>query len=398
MATYRYTAFTAAGRRVEGSLAGASEQAVLAELEARQLTPVEVSETTDDKRIGFGRRISRRKLAEAYGQVADLLRAGVPLLRSLRLIGSQKSRGRLADVFRDLGESVEKGSDLASAMESHPGVFPSVHVAMVRAGEKGGFLEQVLARLSLMVTRQAELRSKVIGSLIYPSILVSIGLILGVVIFGVFVPKFRTMFAQLGDNVPFITKAVFLVSDLLTRYGLVTAIALGALVFLTWRALRNPLVRRGIELRALAVPVVGTIVRGYATARFCGLLGAMLANGVPLLTALGIARNGAGNVLLEQAVDEAAKAVRAGEHLAQPLARSGLFESDIIEMIAVGESANNLDEVLTRLADTIEARLERNLSIAVRLIEPLMLLLLACVVGLVAGALLLPMSQMTSTL
>lgn len=395
MATFRYTALTATGQRVSGSLAGPSEQAVLAELEARHLTPVDIEEGVDRKSTG---RVPTRRLAEAYGQMSDLLRAGVPLLRSLKLLGGQKSRGRLAGVFRGLAESVEKGADLGAAMSNAGGVFPTVHVAMVRAGEKGGFLEQVLARLNVLVTRQAELKSRLMGNLIYPSILIVFGIAIAGVIFGVFVPKFRGMFAKLGDDLPVVTKVVFAVSDAVTRHGLVTAIVLAVLVVAAWRALQREDVRAWASAQVIRTPVVGGIVRGFATARFCGLLGSMLANGVPVLTALSIAKDGAGNVLMVRAIEEAAESVRAGEHLAPPLSRSGLFDEDVVEMIAVGESANNLDDVLIRIGETIEARLDRQLTGAMKLVEPLLLLMLAGVVGTVAAGLLLPMSKLSSAL
>ncbi|GJQ30300.1 MAG: type IV pilus biogenesis protein PilC [Phycisphaerae bacterium] len=397
MATYRYTAMTAGGQRVEGTLTALSEQAVLDELEHRRLIPVDVRAGRAGPMM-LTRRVSTRRLGEAYGQIADLLRAGVPLLRALKLLGGQRSRGYLAEVCRELAEAVEKGTDLAGAMEARPGVFPTVHVAMVRAGERGGFLEQVFARLQVLVTRQADLRSKVVGSLIYPTLLVVVGIGIGGLIFGVFVPKFRDMFTRLGDNLPGITKAIFLISDLLTTYGAATAVVVGLMVAGGWYALRREEVSRWVSARVIRMPVIGAIVRGFATARFCGLLGSMLGNGVPMISALTIAKDGVGHAVLEGAIDEATEAVRSGEHLAPPLARSGMFEEDVVEMIAVGESANNLDEVLTRIGETIEARLDRNLTVAVRLIEPMLLLVLALVVGLVAAGLLLPMSDMSSAL
>ncbi len=388
---------TTAGQRVSGSLAGPSEQAVLAELESRQLTPV-VIEAGAERKAGFGRGVSTRRLGESYGQMADLLRAGVPLLRSLKLLGGQKSRGHLALVYRNLAEAVEKGSDLGAAMEISEGVFPPVHIAMVRAGEKGGFLEQVLARLNVLVTRQADLKSRLIGNLIYPSVLVVFGVGVAGVIFGVFVPKFRGMFAKLGDDLPVVTKLVFAVSDAITAHGLATAVVLAGLIVAVWRMLQNAQVKAWISARIVRAAVLGPILRGFATARFCGLLGSMLANGVPVLTALGIAKDGAGNLLMVKAIEEASESVRSGEHLAPPLSRSGMFDEDVVEMIAVGESANNLDEVLIRIGDTIEARLDRQLTAAMRLVEPLLLLVLAGVVGVVAAGLLLPMSKLSSAL
>ncbi len=395
MPTFRYVALNPVGRRVSGVLAGASEQAVLAELESRQLTPVEIAGGEEGAGVRR-RRVSGRRLGEAYEQLSDLLHAGVPLLRGLKLLGGQKSRGAVGTVFRELAEGVEKGADLAAAMEQTPGVFPTVHVAMVRAGERGGFLEQVLARLGRLVVKQADLRSKVVGNLIYPGVLCVTGIAVGAVIFGVFVPKFRSMFSRLGDNLPGVTKFVFFLSDLITSYAIVTTIVLAVLGIVAWRLGKDRRVRRFTSIAVLRVPVVGAIVRGFATARFCGLLGTMLVNGVPLLAALQIARDGVGHMLLEDAVDQAADAVRQGEPLAPPLARSGMFDEQVVEMIAVGESANNLDDVLVKVADTIEARLDRQLLVGVRLIEPILLLMLAGLVGLVAFALLLPMSQMSS--
>jgi general secretion pathway protein F len=200
LATFEYTALSAAGRRVEGVLAGPNEQAVLIELESRQLTPVSITPRAEAGVTGV--RVNTRKLGEAYGQLADLLRSGVPLLRSLKLLARPRSASALATIFRELAEAVEKGSDLGAAMADRPRIFPTVHIAMVKAGEKGGFLEDVLARLGTLVVRQAELRSKVIGNLVYPTVLVVLGLGVGGVIFGVFVPQFRPIFAACGHSRP----------------------------------------------------------------------------------------------------------------------------------------------------------------------------------------------------
>lgn len=391
MSLFHYTAMRADGERVRGVLAGESAQAVIVELEARALTPVAVEATAGRVRAA---RVSARKLGEAYGQLADLLHAGVPLLRALKLLGQRRSAPRLAAVFRDLSSAVEKGSDLAAAMEAAPGVFAPVHVAMVRAGEKGGFLESVLARLGALVTKQAELRSRIIGNLIYPAILVVLGLVIGGVIFGVFVPKFRPMLSRLKE-LPALTELVFAASDAVSKHGLLTLALALALAGVAWRVLKLPAWRERAERWKLRAPVVGRVVRGLAAARFCQLLGAMLSNGVPMLAALRIAKSGTGNMLMERAVDKASDAVRAGEPLAAPLGQSGLFDDDVVEMITVGEQANNLDAVLVKVGDTLEARLDRQVGVAVRLVEPLLLVLLAAVIGAVAAALLLPMSKLS---
>lgn len=395
MGVYEYTALTAAGDRVSGVLSAPSEQALLAELESRKLTPVQVeaSEPASSRR-----RPSLRSMGDSYGQLADLLRAGVPLLRGLRLLAARKSQPKLAEMYRELADGVEKGVDLAQAMDNAPDIFPTVHVAMVRAGEKGGFLDGVMERLAQLVRRQVELRDKVVGSLIYPAMVVSVGSVVSVGIFGFFVPRFKPMFAKLGDDLPSLTRVVFAISDGLTVYGAYTAIGLALAGFGTWRLLKLPEVQARVVRWKNRMPVVGRLSRSLAVARFCQLLGAMLENGVPLLASLAIARDGAANQLLRDAIDRASESARAGHALTPPLEESGLFDDDVLEMIRLGEQANNLGEVLSRIGDTVEKRLDRLLTAAVRLIEPLMLLLIALVVGLVAVSLILPMAKMSAAM
>jgi general secretion pathway protein F/type IV pilus assembly protein PilC len=394
VATFRYTAISASGERIEGILVGDSVQAVLAELDSRQLTPVAVSPAAGGSDQSSGR-LPARQLGESYGQLADLLRAGVPLLRGLRLLGGRRSRPRVSRVFASLAQEVEKGSDLAAAMERRSDSFPTLHIAMVRAGERGGFLESVLAQLGGLVIKQAELTGKILGNMIYPAVLVVFGLGIAAVIFGVFVPQFRPMFARIEGGLPLVTTIVFIVSDAITKYGLVSAALLGAAGAGVAAAMRRPNVKARIDQARLRLPVLGPIQRGVATARLCRLLGSMLANGVPMLAALRISRDAVGNPVMQRAIDAAAEAVQSGAALAPPLEASGLFDDDIVEMIRVGESANNLSEVLLTIADTIEARLDRLLNVAIRLIEPLLLVLIAGLVGLVAAGLLLPLTKLS---
>jgi general secretion pathway protein F len=394
VAIFRYSALTASGDRVEGTLTGDSEQAILAELDSRSLTPLRI-EATRSSAQSSGRRLPTRQLGESYTQLADLLRAGVPLLRGLRLLGGRKSRPRVSSVFAGLASDVEKGSDLAAAMEQRSESFPPLHIAMIRAGERGGFLDSVLAQLGELVIKQADLNGKIVGNMVYPAVLIVFGLGIAAVIFGVFVPQFRPMFARIEGGLPTITSIVFGVSDAVTKYGLHTLIALGGLIAGGMWAVRRPGPRALIERAQVRLPILGPIVRGMATARLCRLLGSMLANGVPMLAALHISKDAVGVPLMKRAVDDAADAVRSGQNLAPPLEASGLFDDDVVEMIRVGESANNLSEVLVTIAETVEQRLDRLLNIAIRLIEPLLLVVIAGLVGMVAAGLLLPLTKLS---
>lgn len=391
MPTFTYTARDAAGQRVTGQLAGASEAAVLGELQSRRLAPVSVTELVEKS---TRRKVSVRVLATAYRQLSDLLEAGVPILRSIRILGRSKSNPQLAEVMAQIADEVADGTALADAMAAFPEIFPAVHVAMVRAGEKGGFLEDVLQRLGKFLEWQAEMRAKVIGNLVYPAVLAAV--MIGVIIFALvgLVPKFKTFFTN--ADMPAATKLLMGLSDLLVeRWGLLIVLLVILVGFLGW-ARSQPGVRRHLALAVLKTPKIGTLVRDLAVARFARMLGTLLENGINMLAALQISKDATGHVLLSDAIAEATESVRAGESLAEPLGASGLLEEDTVEVVSVGETANNLPDVLSNLADTLEKRADRQLVAAVRLMEPAMLLVMGGVVFFLFLALVVPMLQMTA--
>ena len=394
MSVFSYIARDASGQRVTGQLSGATEQAVLAELEARQLAPVRVEPVRERRRRGG--RVATRQLATAYRQLADLLRAGVPLLRGLRLLGRSKSNPRLARVMGVVANDVADGARLGDAMAAHADVFPSIQVAMVRAGERGGFLEEVLARMGTFLEHQADLRSRVLGNLIYPFALLFVGLTIIIVALVAFVPQFKDFYARI--EIPLPTRVLLASSDLLTGswpwlLGGILLVGFGL-----WRWRRDPAARRRIARWQMRIPHLGPLLRALAVGRFCRILGTMLENGIPMLAAMKISRDAAGHILLAEAIDEATEAVRAGEPLVEPLARSGLLTDDVIEMIAVGESANNLPDVLLTIADTVEKRVDRLLAVFLRLMEPTLLLLLGGAVFFIFVALIVPMMRMSSAI
>lgn len=400
MPTFRYTAMTAAGERVSGELAGASQQAALAELEGRRLVPVKIAEAEAGASGPGRRRVSTRAMATAYAQVSDLLRAGVPLLRALRVLAGQKANPRLAECFEALAEEVAQGTDLAGAMSARPETFPPVHVAMIRAGEKGGFLEQVLSRLGALLAAQTELRGRVIGSLIYPGVLASVGVLILAGVFTFFVPQFEPMFEQLREKgrLPATTRLVLGMGHLLGNHIWLVGIVLLLVGAAGWKVWRDPSLRRRVAEQQTRIPILGSLLRDLAVTRVLRVLGTMLQNSIPMLASLQIARDAAGVPALERAVESAAESVRHGQSLAAPLAESGLIAADVVEMISVGEAANSLDTVLLTIADTLDRRIERQLGTAVKLVEPLILMVLAGFVGLVAVALILPMTQMAQAL
>jgi len=394
---FRYIAFDTDGQRVRGVLDGASERAAALVLQNQGLTPIELSE--QKKRVArTGKRLPVRRLAMTYLQIADLLRAGVPLLRAIRLVGKQKTSPKVAAVFAELADEIADGVELSQAMTNRPEFFPGAQVALVRAGERAGILESVLIRLSSMLLAQAELKSKIIASLVYPAVLLVFGTLILAVVFIAFVPRFRPLFARLDGDLPVITTIVFFISDMLGQYFGVTLIAAVVVAVAVVMLRRRPAVRQKLSEWQLRVPVVGKLTKTLAAARFCRLLGTLLANGVPMIGAMQIAKEASGHPVMARAVEDAIESVRGGGTISEPLSKSDLFDPDVVEMISVAETANNLGEVLVTIADTTDKRVDRLLSTAIRLIEPLLLVVIALAVVLVAAALLLPMGELSSNL
>jgi general secretion pathway protein F/type IV pilus assembly protein PilC len=332
--------------------------------------------------------------------LSDLLRSGVPLLRSLELLERQASHAGLKTVLRDLREKVADGTRLADSMRLHQDVFSELAVSMVRAGEEGAFLEDVLKQVADFTEHQQELKGRVVGAMAYPIFLLvaGIGVVSAMLIW--FVPKFAPVFERMAerDELPWATTTLMALSEYAGSYGLVTLlVAVGLFWLLKQRLSTEEGLRRWHSI-ALKTPALGPVFRALAVARFCRILGTLLKNGVPILQSLRIAKDATGNRVLTDAIGAAADSVSAGKSLASPLAASQQFPPEVIEMISVGEEANNLEHVLISIADTMERRTHRLLDLAVRLLEPLMLIVMAALILFVVVGLLLPVMKSSGTL
>ncbi len=398
MPTFVYKARSTSGDAVTGTLVSDSAMAAARVLGERSLLPVEISEVASEQRsilTGRTRRISASKVGQTYEQLADLLKAGVPVLRALNVLGKQASSPALARVLREVHDDVAGGDTLADAMDRHPHAFPHLHAAMVRAGEKGGFLEDVLQRLSDFVARQDELRNKFIGSMVYPCVLLGGGVSAVSLLMVMVVPRIRELLE--AQQLPMATKVVFAASDLLSKHYLMLAggvVVLAAL--LTW-FFRSELGRglwSRLQLRAWGFGKIYTMV---SLCRFCRVFGTMLANGIPIIQALRISKDSTGNQILADVIDKAADNVAAGEPLAEPLSKSKVFPPAMIDMISVAEESNTLEKVLIEIANTQEARTARQIDLFVRLLEPLMLLIMGVMVMFIAVGLLLPILRMATS-
>ena len=397
MPTFTYRAVGSDGKAVEGTLTAENQQTVLRMLDEESLFPVSVREggVASRRMLGTGRkRVKLRHVIAFYNQMADLLRAGVPMLRTLDTLGRLTNNSVLAEVIKEVREDVAGGTTLAESMARHPNAFNPLHAAMIKAGESGGFLEDVLQRLATFSERQDELRSKLLGSLIYPCVLVFAGGSIVTFLMAFVVPKFRDFLREEHFNI--MTKIVFGTSDFLQVYYPLVAAAMAAVVLALWGVRQTAQGRLALAKFQLKAPAYGEIYTMVSVCRFCRILGTLLHNGVPILQALKISKDSAGNVILADEIEKAGESVKKGESLSRPLGSSGLFPLDILAMMTVAEESNTLDTMLVEVADSNEARTSRKIDLAVRLVEPILLVFMAVLVLCIALALLLPILTMSS--
>ncbi len=400
MPDFHYIARDAAGTKITGVVQAAGRREATSSLVARSLFPLEIGETVKSVEPKRVRRVPAQLLATTFGQLADLLKSGVPLLRGLEVIQRQTSHSGLNHILAEIHHLVEEGSTLADAMARFPRIFSDMAVSMVRAGGEGGFLEEALTRVAQFTEAQEDMKKRVLGAVTYPAFLSVVGTIVVIILVVGFVPKFEDLFARLRElgQLPPVTDWLLWLSATLRKYGWLILLLLGVGGWFARRWLITPEGGFWRDRIKLKLPLAGPIFQSLAVARFCRVLGTLLRNGVPILRSLEISRNATGNRVLGAAIGEATENISAGQSLAEPLGASGRFPPAVVEMIAVAEQANNLENVLLDVADSLEKNTWRKLDLAVRLIEPILLLVLATAVLLVVIALLLPMIRMSQAI
>ena len=399
MPEFNYTARDQAGQVVTGTITAANRREAATSLAGKMVFPLAVNDAgkVDSARV---RRVPAAMLSMAYGQMADLLRSGVPLLRAIDVVERQASHPGLKAILGEIHRRVEDGSTLADAMGRFQNVLGEMAVSMVRAGGEGGFLEEALSRVGQFTETQDDLKKRTMGAMAYPAFLAVVGTIIVVVLVVFFVPKFADLFQKLRDKgeLPAVTEALLNTSSFLRNWG--WAVLIGLVAFGWWfqRWLQTDAGCWWADRLRIRLPLVGPVFLGLAVARFCRVFGTLLHNGVPILRSLQISKDAAGNRVLAAAIADATENISAGQSLAGPLGASGQFPPVVVEMIAVAEQANNLETVLLAVADSLERTTWRRLDLTVRLIEPLMLLILAGIILVLVIALLLPVLKMSTTM
>jgi len=345
-------------------------------------------------------KIKSKALTAFTRQLATLIDAGLPLLRGLDVLRKQEKNPTLKRTLQRLAESVEAGSTFSEALAQHPKIFNRLYVNMVRAGEAGGVLDVTLGRLADFQEKAQKIKNKVISAMVYPTVVIFVALSIVTFLMIVIVPKFQEIFSDMleGKSLPGLTLFVLEVSNLVKNQFLLVAGCIAALVIAIKAAGKTVKGRFFIDKIKLNAPIFGQLLRKVGIARFSRTLGTLVASGVPILQALNIVRDTAGNAVIAKAVSQVHDSVKEGERIVQPLESSGVFPPMVISMVDVGEETGALPDMLMKVADVYDDEVDNAVGALTSLLEPIMIVFLAVIVGTIVIAMFLPLISIISTL
>ena len=399
MAFYQYKAVSPAGEVQEGVLEAASTSAAVARVQSMGLIPIRAVEAgvpSASPAAAAGRRsfvpkrrgVSAQDIAEMTRELATLLRAGLPLDRSFEILISLSPNPKMAELLGRIRNDVRGGQSLSKALDAQRGVFSRFYVNMIRAGEAGGSLPNVLLRLAEYLERAKALRDNIVASTTYPAFLAVVSVLAVVILLGAVVPRFKPIFSGAGKAVPVVTQIVLVAGDLMRNWGWLIAIVMAAIVVLMLRRLRDPEARYHFDRRLVTAPIVGDLFSKVEMARFSRTLGTLLGNGVTLVSALNIVRETMANSWLAEAIGNVARELKEGRGLGRPMMETGRFPMLAVHMILVGEETGRLDEMLMQVAETYDREVEVAIRKALSLLQPVMIVGMAVVIGFIIIAIL----------
>lgn len=398
MPTFAYRGRTTAGA-VTGTLEAPDRRSAVQDLRAKGVIATSVQEHR--ARVSgaaklLGQKVKDRDLAIYTRQFSTMIDAGLPIAQCLNILAEQNDSKVLRAVTTQITREVEGGTPLAEAFRKHPRTFDDVFTNMIEVGESGGVLDVVLQRLSTYIERAAALKRKVKGAMVYPLTIVSVAILVIIFMMTFVIPTFAQMFSTLGAELPLPTRIVLWASEFTRRYVLLMVAILATAIFATKRYYRTDQGSATIDALLLRVPVLGTLVRKVAVARFTRTLGTLIFSGVPILEGLRITARSSGNRVVEKAVMQARAAVTTGRSLADPLGQSGVFPPMVVHMISVGESTGALDQMLNKIADFYDDEVDGAVNTLTSLLEPAMIVFLGVIVGGLVVAMYLPIFRMVT--
>ncbi len=346
------------------------------------------------KNLSFPGRITRSDLASASRQLSTLLRAGLPLVQALEALIEQMEKASVRKVLSSVRNRVNEGAPFYDALSEHPSVFPPLFVQMIRAGETGGFLEEIMTRLAETLEREARLRSRIIAALVYPVVMTLLGFVFMFFLFAFVVPQVVSIFADFGRSLPLLTRILLAVSGFAASYWMLILAGFLVMVFIYKKMSGSVRFGQSFDRAMLRVPVFGRLHLKVATVRFSHILGALLTSGVPMIKALEIVGDVMGNRVLATAIEGASESVARGGSLAESLRASAVFPPLVSRVVGVGEQSGELPSMLGRIAESYEEEVSSSVQAMTAVLEPLLILGMAAVVLFVVLAVLLPIFEL----
>ncbi len=400
MQKFRYKAKDGRKEMITGILEAETEQEALAKLSKMGYFPLSIEREeassegqTDPLSLGFFTRIRRRDITVFTRQLADLLEAGLPLMRVLEVLWEQTENRRLQEVLASLATQVKEGKSFSEALTLYPKIFSNLYVNMVKSGEVGGMLSEVLARLADFGENDEELRAKVRAALAYPILILFVGMATVAVLLIFVVPKLVSLFQDVGQILPLPTRILIELSQGLVHYWWVVLSMVVLSVFLLRRGRLSRRVRLAIDGVKLRIPVWGPLIKKVEIANFARSLATLLSHGVPILQAMQVVVQATENELLRDEFERIGEQLKGGTTLSQEIRRGRMFPALVTNMVAVGEEAGNLDRSLFKIADTYEREADRAMKLMTTLVEPVMILVMGSIVGFIVIAMLMPIFQ-----
>ncbi len=399
--TYDYKVRDRTGNLVSGQLVGDSESLVLQKLREMGMTPVEVKKANAGLKMEINLRPGKVKLKEISifcRQFATMVNSGLPILRALAILGDQTESKELAKVLLAVRTDVEQGSSLSNAMARHPKAFNNLFVSMMRAGEAGGVLDEVLLNVADQMEEEVELRRKVKSAMTYPVVVVCLVVLIMAAMLLFIVPQFESIYTNLGGELPLPTKILLAASNAVRTYWYIVILGGAGLNFAFRRYKRTEAGRMRVDALKIRVPVFGPLFHKVALARFSSTFGMLLHAGVPILQALDIVKDTVNNKVISRAVEDVKGSVREGESIAKPLSKHRVFPPMVVQMLAVGEETGAIDTMLEKVSRFYNSEVSAQVDALTSLIEPLLIAVIGGAVGAAVVALYMPMFNIINLL
>lgn len=401
MAVFTYTARTKDNSIQNGSVNAKDRATALTTLKDRGLIPILVKKpgATGEIHIkipGLGSKVKARDIVIFTRELSTMINAGVPIVKCLHTLRDQTESAQLHKTLDVVTAKVEGGAPLSDALEEHPKVFSLVYVNMVRAGETGGILDKILDRLAIQVEKDADMKGKLRGALIYPSVILVMTVGAFVFLMTGIIPKLKDIFDQFGAELPLNTRIMLGMSNIMQKYGIFIGIAAAGLVFLFIRIIHQPKGKLRWDKLLLKMPIFGKITLKINVARFSRTFSSLAAAGVPVLDGLNVTSQSLTNSIISRGIREAAQKVKNGQPISTSIEETKVFPPIVNQMLEVGEETGQVDKVLNKIADFYEQEVDRVMANLTSLMEPVIIIVLGAVVGLIIASIFGPISQLTN--